>query len=120
MNRERVIKLRDELESGKWQKTVGRLHRIAEFAFEWRSAGHCCQGVACELALADNDRGFELNVNGARTSFNGLSSVWPFRVRDYFGFSDQQSKALLDLNDDYPDDKWSHVIAYLNDLLSAE
>lgn len=119
MNRERVIKLRDELESGKWQKTIGRLYRPAEFGLESRSVGHCCQGVGCELALADQGRGFELNVNGARTSFNGQTSVWPFRVCDYFGFTPQQDSTLLGLNDDYPDDKWSHVIAYLNGLLSA-
>lgn len=118
MNRERVTKLRDALASGDWQKTIGRLHRVCSNAPR-APVGHCCQGVGCELALADIWRGFELTANDQHTIFNNDASVWPYSVRNYFGFTDGQERQLLRLNDDHPDDKWSHVIAFLDGLLSV-
>jgi len=95
---------------------VGRLHQLFDGA---RPIGYCCQGVGCEIALADENRGFALQVNENRTIFNDNASVWPDAVRDYFGFTETQSKTLLGLNDSHPDDDWSHVIVYLHGLLDA-
>jgi hypothetical protein len=88
VNKERLTKAVEALESGQYRQTQGTLARVLVAGDdETRQEAYCCLGVFCEVALAD---GLELDISydGNRKVYHGSASVLPLRVAKYYGLSD--------------------------------
>jgi hypothetical protein len=94
------------LRSGKYKQTKGRLKDVHSFdttsdTFDITSdkkfIGHCCLGVACEVAIEQ----------GVIKSFVHKNGTLPIKVKDWLGLSTNEgrfehngdSKSLTNLND---------------------
>jgi hypothetical protein len=83
VNKERLTKAVEALESGQYRQTQGTLARVLVAGDdETRQEAYCCLGVFCEVALAD---GLELDVtyDGDRKVYHGSASVLPPKVALY-------------------------------------
>lgn len=69
----------EALRSGRFKQTVNALCRV--------DVGHCCLGVACEVAIEDGLELERFQIEGdPLVSFGGLTGSLPKSVRDWYGF----------------------------------
>src|SRR5690348_7567290 len=92
LHKGRTRKLIQALKSGGYKKGIGRL-RKSDISIDDKL---CCQGVGCELALQDENRGFNLDrqriADGLAAAFyvygndiiSSSGSHWPSEVAEYY------------------------------------
>lgn len=87
VNKGRVRLLVAALQSGLYEKSVGRLHRLES---ENKKEGWCCLGVASDVAAKfglDLHREIEGDYgSGSRETFDGKHDYMPSSVREWYGF----------------------------------
>jgi hypothetical protein len=83
VNKQRLLKGVEALESGQYAQTKGKLCRVSGDD-ENRQEAYCCLGVLCEVAIKD---GLNLTVayDGDTKVYNNDESVLPYVVQQYYG-----------------------------------
>lgn len=81
----------DELRSGKWEQTRGKLQRDDRF---------CCFGVGCKLFVPRNKQNttFDDSLSGFNPADQEFSPKWLLRIND--DFANRTGPSLINLNDE--------------------
>ena len=97
----------EALESGRYQQTTGTLHRLKDAPAEphyyraAKSAGMCCLGVLCDLAVQDRVIPPPVEIVDDLMAYAGRDDLLPLEVQRWAGLtSESPSLTYLALDDE--------------------